>query len=87
MNEHYQKASYQPIEYLQRLLSPQEFQAFCLGNEIKYKMRSDFKGQKQEDLYKAKVYNYWRFLSIKGVMINPTEHLPADDYVYKFALM
>ena len=86
MNEHYQKASFQPIEYLQRLLSPEEFQAFCLGNEIKYMMRADFKGQRDSDLYKAKVYNYWRLLSINGTMINPTEHLPTDDYVYTFAL-
>ena len=48
----------QAIQVMQSVLSKEQFEGFLLGNEIKYRMRKDWKGQKEADERKARVYNY-----------------------------
>ena len=83
---HYINSAKQPIEILQSIFTPKEFQAFCLGNEPKYRMRADYKGQKESDIHKATVYNYWRKLSKEGHIIHPEKDVPPDGYEYNFLL-
>ena len=81
---HYINSAKQPIEILQSIFTPKEFQAFCFGNELKYRMRADYKGQRESDMHKAIVYNYWRKLSKEGHTINPVKDIPPKDYKYDF---
>lgn len=81
---HYINSAKQPIEILQSIFTPKEFQAFCFGNELKYRMRADYKGQEESDMHKAIVYNYWRKLSKEGHTINPVKDIPPKDYKYDF---
>lgn len=81
---HYINSAKQPIEILQSIFTPKEFQAFCFGNELKYRMRADYKGQEESDMHKAIVYNYWRKLSKEGHTINPVKDVPPKDYDYDF---
>lgn len=82
--KHYINSAKQPIEILQSIFTPKEFQAFCFGNELKYRMRADYKGQRESDMHKATVYNYWRKLSKEGHTINPVKDIPPKDYKYDF---
>ena len=82
--KHYINSAKQPIEILQSIFTPKEFQAFCFGNELKYRMRADYKGQEESDMHKAIVYNYWRKLSKEGHTINPVKDIPPKDYKYDF---
>ena len=80
--EHYKKAAMQPIEVMQTLLSPEQFEGFLLGNVIKYRMRAQFKGQEVSDHEKAKQYAYW-FSLVRGnclYRINPVEDVPPADW-------
>jgi hypothetical protein len=36
------------------------FQSYCLGNEMKYRLRAGFKGDAAEDIAKAMKYNEFR---------------------------
>ena len=81
---HYINSAKQPIEILQSIFTPKEFQAFCFGNELKYRMRAEYKGQEESDMHKAIVYNYWRKLSKEGHTINPVKDVPPKDYKYDF---
>lgn len=80
--EHYKKAAMQPIEVMQTLLSPEQFEGFLLGNVIKYRMRARFKGQEVSDHEKAKQYAYWYSLVKVNCLyrINPVEDVPPADW-------
>jgi len=55
---HYTKQLVEPIEYMEMLMTPKEFQAYLRGNVIKYISRYDAKGG-IEDIKKAQVYLSW----------------------------
>lgn len=55
----YYRTSYpfEVIDILKSMLSEDEFRGFCLGNEIKYRMRAGIKSDKiVEDITKAEWY-------------------------------
>ena len=55
--KHYDK-KVQPIEYMQSVMTKEEFKGFCKGNVIKYLSRADQKGG-INDYRKALVYMDW----------------------------
>jgi len=56
--EHYtQTYPMQVIDIIQGVLSPEQFDGYCLGNELKYRLRAGFKGDPLEDIKKALWYN------------------------------
>lgn len=69
---HYKKAAMQPIEVMQAVMTQEQFEGFLLGNIIKYRMRMDFKGQKEEDRRKANLYAYWLLQVRNGLKIDLT---------------
>ena len=71
-DSHYERASMQPLEVMQRLMTEEQFKGFLLGNCIKYRMRSQYKGQHDSDEYKARQYAYWLELANMGKVINPS---------------
>ena len=85
-DEHYKNGAMQAIQVMQSVLSKEQFEGFLLGNEIKYRMRKDWKGQKEADERKARVYNYWRFLASQDITIDPIEHIPRKSWEYKLIL-
>ena len=85
-DEHYKNGAMQAIQVMQSVLSKEQFKGFLLGNEIKYRMRKDWKGQKEADERKARVYNYWRFLASQDITIDPIEHIPPKSWEYKLIL-
>ena len=66
--EHYTKYPIEVIDMIREILTiaygPDGFAAYCLGNEIKYRMRAGFKGNSEgdhvEDLNKALKYAEFR---------------------------
>jgi hypothetical protein len=80
---HYERASMQPLEVMQRVMTAEQFKGFLLGNCIKYRMRSDYKGQHDSDEYKARQYAYWLELVDMGQTINPTRDKVPDSYKFK----
>lgn len=82
---HYEKASMQPLEVMQRIMTQEQFKGFLLGNYIKYRLRSEFKGQHDSDEYKARQYAYWLEMVKDGHIINPSkDKVPYD---YKFSII
>ena len=79
---HYQQSSKQPIEFMQEVMTPSQFEGFLIGNIIKYRMRAKYKGKYEEDIRKANQYNYWLDLFKQGVIINPTKDTLPKDYIY-----
>lgn len=77
---HYQKASMQPIEVMQRFLTKREFIGFLKGNIIKYKARAAYKGSKREDMQKARQYAYWLALAECGVNILAEYDSVPEDF-------
>ena len=80
---HYQRAAMQPIEVMQRFLTKQEFIGFLKGNIIKYKARAAFKGNKHEDMQKARQYAYWLALAECGVNILAEYDSVPEDFKMK----
>lgn len=82
---HYQKAAMQPIEVMQAILSKEEFIGFLRGNIIKYRMRADYKDNKNEDINKANQYSHWLYLIAKNpdYKINPIEDIPPKAFTYE----
>ncbi len=80
---YYEKSAMQPLEVMQRLMTEEQFKGFLLGNCIKYRMRSEFKGQHDSDEYKARQYAYWLELADMGQTINPSEDKVPDSYRFK----
>jgi hypothetical protein len=79
---HYEKAAMQPLEVMQRVMTKEQFKGFLFGNFLKYRMRSEFKGQHESDEYKAKQYAYWLEMVNDGHVINPTKDKVPYDYKY-----
>lgn len=53
---HYGSGTYEAIKVLAAWLSPDEFRGYCLGNVLKYVARAGKKGDRVEDLRKARRY-------------------------------
>lgn len=82
---HYEKSAMQPLEVSQVLLTKEQFEGALLFNIIKYRMRSNFKGQHDSDEYKARQYAYWLEMVKEGRIINPSkDKVPLD---YKFSII
>jgi hypothetical protein len=82
---HYERAAMQPLEVMQRVMTKEQFKGFLFGNFLKYRMRSEFKGQHDSDEYKAKQYAYWLEMINDGHVINPSkDKVPFD---YKFSII
>jgi hypothetical protein len=77
---HYEKAAMQPLEVMQRIMTTEQFKGFLLGNYIKYRLRSEFKNQRDSDEYKARQYAYWLEMVKDGHIINPSKDKVPSDY-------
>jgi hypothetical protein len=53
---HYTSNGLEVIEILEMKMSPEDFQAYCLGNVLKYLFRAKYKGKELEDNKKALWY-------------------------------
>lgn len=82
---HYERASMQPLEVMQRVMTAEQFEGFLYGCCIKYLLRKDYKGQRESDEYKARQYAYWLEMVKDGRIINPSkDKVPFD---YKFSII
>ena len=70
---HYQHTLLQPLEIMQRIMTPEEFKGFLKGNILKYSIRGGNKqGEPAEkDLGKVETYSRWLRLAEQGKTINP----------------
>lgn len=70
---HYQHTLLQPLEIMQRIMTPEEFKGFLKGNILKYSIRGGNKqGESAEkDLGKVETYSRWLRLAEQGKTINP----------------
>ena len=57
---HYTAYPVEVIDMIKAVLGPERFEAYCLGNEIKYRMRAGLKGDPGQDLAKAMKYKEFR---------------------------
>lgn len=57
---HYTAYPVEVIDMIRAVLGPDGFEAYCLGNEIKYRMRAGLKGDPGQDLAKAMKYKEFR---------------------------
>lgn len=57
---HYTSYPVEVIDMIHAVLGDEGFKAYCLGNEIKYRMRAGLKGYGAEDLAKAMKYKEFR---------------------------
>lgn len=55
---HYNQGAVECIDAIKAVLGD-KFQAYCLGNVLKYIWRCEYKGHKTEDLKKAAQYLEW----------------------------
>jgi len=53
---HYNQYPLEVIDIIRRVLGPDGFKAYCLGNILKYRLRAGFKGDVTEDIKKADKY-------------------------------
>lgn len=72
-SNHYQVCDFQPIEIMQKLMTPEAFQGFCHGNVIKYSLRFGYKDDKAKEAAKIAQYGKWLHQSLCGETINPRE--------------
>lgn len=70
---HYQVGSKQPIEIMQEIMTPEEFQGFCRGNVIKYSLRLGHKDAAVKEAAKIEQYSKWLRMSLEGKTIKPME--------------
>lgn len=75
-----------PIEFMQSVMTKEQFMGFCIGNTIKYLMRADHKGQHDSDINKAKQYSYWATLAKRGEKIDPSMPMPETYQPRVFGL-
>lgn len=61
--KHYTTGGIETIDYIKAKLGPEHFQAYCIGNVIKYVSRYSHKNG-LEDLKKAQVYLNWAIESL-----------------------
>ena len=81
--QHYIDSAMQPIEFMQTVMTPEQFRGFCIGNVVKYIARAPYKQQETSDKAKAKQYAYWADLAQQGHRIDPTVDVPPQDYEWK----
>jgi hypothetical protein len=53
---YYDVGGIEVFQILRAKLTPEQFEGFILGNIIKYVCRLNFKGNKEEDIRKARIY-------------------------------
>ena len=70
---HYQKLQQQPIEIMQSLMTPEQFQGFLWGNVIKYTLRLGSKDAPEKEMQKAQQYAKWYVQACEGKTIDPRE--------------
>jgi len=60
--KHYKAFPVEVIDIIKYTLTTEQFKGYCLGNEIKYRMRAGIKNPEKtlEDIQKAEVYRKWR---------------------------
>lgn len=68
---HYQVGSKQPIEIMQEVMSPEEFQGFLRGNVIKYALRLGHKDKAVKEAAKIEQYAKWLREALEGKQIDP----------------
>lgn len=69
LNTHYSYLSPQTIQRMQDVLTPEEFQGFCLGNIMKYAERFHKKDSPRENARKILDYSCWLLESINDKKI------------------
>ena len=57
---HYQQFGMEVIDIIRHVLGPEGFMAYCIGNELKYRLRAGDKVDAAQDLAKAKKYREFR---------------------------
>ena len=62
---HYTAYPVEVIDMIRAVLGPEGFEAYCLGNEIKYRMRAGLKGDPGQDLAKAMKYKEFRDATVQ----------------------
>lgn len=78
--EHYKQSAMQPIQVMQRLMTPEQFNGFLIGNVIKYTMRAGHKDAVKKDLNKARQYLWWLKIVNEGQDIDPVVHVVPKDF-------
>lgn len=69
--KHYQVLPVQPIEIMQKLMSPEAFLGFCFGNVIKYSLRCGQKDTPVKEMEKVRQYADWYVRASGGETIDP----------------
>ena len=75
----YQDNIIQSIELMQKVMSPEAFQGFLMGNIIKYRDRLGKKDAIEKEMSKINQYHYWLQLARAGVVIKPMEHVYKES--------
>jgi len=57
---HYRRFNVEVIDIIRHVLGEEGFRAYCIGNEVKYRLRAGFKNDGAEDLAKAMKYYEFR---------------------------
>lgn len=57
---HYQRFGMEVIDIIKHVLGPEGFRAYCIGNELKYRLRAGDKGDAAQDIAKAMKYREFR---------------------------
>lgn len=57
---HYQQFGVEVIDIIRHVLGPEGFRAYCIGNELKYRLRAGDKGDVGQDFAKAMKYREFR---------------------------
>jgi hypothetical protein len=57
---HYKSYPVEVIDIIRHVLGPEGFRAYCIGNELKYRLRAGDKGDAEQDLAKAMKYREFR---------------------------
>lgn len=57
---HYQQFGMEVIDIIRHVLGPDGFRAYCIGNELKYRLRAGDKGDAAQDMAKAMKYREFR---------------------------
>lgn len=57
---HYKAYPVEVIDIIRHVLGPEGFRAYCIGNELKYRLRAGDKGDAAQDFAKAMKYREFR---------------------------
>ena len=56
---HYGNCIFEPIDVIEKMLTPEQFDGFLLGNSFKYRLRAGYKDDPMKDITKALQYESW----------------------------